>query len=219
MEKVSNFRDISIPKKWDRKGLPSWTYKSKQLLEIEKESLFFNHWQLICHQSDLSSVGDFLTFDLCNERILIIRDNENIIRAFYNLCRHRGSRVMANEKGNCTAIVCPFHGWVYNLDGTLRGASQPKSFPKFNKNDFGLKKIESEIWNGFIFIRLNKGPQKSVKSLMSPFSEELDNYKIDKMVPTDGIWTQKTEVNWKSVRDVDNEGYHVPMAHPSLQDL
>ena len=219
MEKVSNFRDISIPKKWDRKGLPSWTYKSKQLLEIEKESLFFNHWQLICHQSDLSSVGDFLTFDLCNERILIIRDSENIIRAFYNLCRHRGSRVMANEKGNCTAIVCPFHGWVYNLDGTLRGASQPKSFPKFNKKDFGLKKIECEIWNGLVFIRLNKGPQKSVKSLMSPFSEELGNYKIDKMVPTDGIWTQRTEVNWKSVRDVDNEGYHVPMAHPSLQDL
>ena len=143
MEKVSNIRDVSIPKKWDRKGLPSWTYKSRQLLEIEKESLFFNHWQLICHQSDLSSIGDFLTFDLCNERILIIRDNENIVRAFYNLCRHRGSRVMANEKGNCTAIVCPFHGWVYNLDGTLRGASQPKSFPKFNKNDFGLKKIES----------------------------------------------------------------------------
>ena len=219
MEKVSNFRDVSIPKKWDRKGLPSWTYKSKQLLEIEKESLFFNHWQLICHQSDLSSIGDFLTFDLCNERILIIRDNENIVRAFYNLCRHRGSRVMANEKGNCTAIVCPFHGWVYNLDGTLRGASQPKSFPKFNKKDFGLKKIECEIWNGLVFIRLNKGPQKSVKSLMSPFSEELGNYKIDKMVPTDGIWTQRTEVNWKSVRDVDNEGYHVPMAHPSLQDL
>ena len=219
MEKVSNFRDVSIPKKWDRKGLPSWTYKSKQLLEIEKESLFFNHWQLICHQSDLSSAGDFLTFDLCNERILIIRDNENIIRAFYNLCRHRGSRVMANEKGNCTAIVCPFHGWVYNLDGTLRGASQPKSFPEFNKNDFGLKKIECEIWNGFIFVRLNKGPQKSVKSLMSPFSEELGNYKIENMVPTDSIWIQKTEVNWKSVRDVDNEGYHVPMAHPSLQDL
>ena len=219
MGKVSNFRDISIPKKWDRKGLPSWTYKSKQLLEIEKESLFFNHWQLICHQSDLSSIGDFLTFDLCNERILIIRDNENIVRAFYNLCRHRGSRVMANEKGNCTAIVCPFHGWVYNLDGTLRGASQPKSFPEFNKKDFGLKKIECEIWNGLVFIRLNKGPQKSVKSLMSPFSEELGNYKIENMVPTDGIWTQKTEVNWKSVRDVDNEGYHVPMAHPSLQDL
>ena len=219
MEKVSNFRDVSIPKEWDRKGLPSWTYKSKQLLEIEKESLFFNHWQLICHQSDLSSIGDFLTFDLCNERILIIRDNENIIRAFYNLCRHRGSRVMANEKGNCTAIVCPFHGWVYNLNGSLRGASKPKSFPKFNKKDFGLKKIECEIWNGLVFIRLNKGPQKSVKSLMTPFSEELGNYKIDKMVPTDGIWTQRTEVNWKSVRDVDNEGYHVPMAHPSLQDL
>ena len=126
---------------------------------------------------------------------------------------------MANEKGNCTAIVCPFHGWVYNLDGTLRGASQPKSFPRFNKKDFGLKKIECEIWNGFVFVRLQKGPQPEVKTLMLPFSEELGNYKIENMVPTDSIWIQKTEVNWKSVRDVDNEGYHVPMAHPSLQDL
>ena len=133
--------------------------------------------------------------------------------------RHRGSRVVADKQGTCTSIVCPFHGWVYNLDGSLRGVSRPRSFPSIDKKKFGLKKIECEIWKGFVFIRLNKGPQPSVKNLMSPFSEELAFYKIDEMVPSDKIWSQFSEVNWKSVRDVDNEGYHVPMAHPSLQDL
>ena len=108
---------------------------------------------------------------------------------------------------------------MYNLDGSLRGVSKPSSFPSIDKKKFGLKKIECEIWKGFVFIRLNKGPQPSVKNLMSPFSEELAFYKIDEMVPSDKIWSQFSEVNWKSVRDVDNEGYHVPMAHPSLQDL
>ena len=219
MKKKETVRDVSIPKDWDRRGLPSWAYHNENLLKIEEEELFHKHWQLICHQSDLNSVGDFITFDICKERILIVRDKHNKINAFFNLCRHRGSRVVADKQGTCTSIVCPFHGWVYNLDGSLRGVSKPSSFPSIDKKKFGLKKIECEIWKGFVFIRLNKGPQPSVKNLMSPFSEELAFYKIDEMVPSDKIWSQFSEVNWKSVRDVDNEGYHVPMAHPSLQDL
>ena len=212
-------RDVSVPKIWDRKGLPGWAYHSPKLLELEKELVFLSSWQLICHISDVKNKGDFLTFDFCNERILILKDDKNNIQAYNNLCRHRGSRVVAETKGNCKALVCPFHGWVYNLDGTLRGVAKPNLFPKINKQNFGLKKIEFEIWNGFIFIRLNKGSQPSIKELMSPFEEELSNYKIENMIPTEGFWTENSPVNWKSIRDVDNEGYHVPMAHPGLQDL
>ena len=219
MNKLNVPRDISVPKVWDRTGLPSWSYHNSELLEIEKESLFYSHWQLICHQSDVSSVGEYITFDICKERILILRDDKKVIRAFNNLCRHRGSRVVPDKKGKCSAIVCPFHGWVYNFDGSLRGPAKPSSFPKLDKNKLGLKSLECEIWNGFVFVRLNKGPQPSVKELMMPFDEELSYYKIEEMVPAGDIWTQTSNVNWKSVRDVDNEGYHVPMAHPSLQDL
>ena len=166
MKKKENVRDVSIPKNWDRRGLPSWAYHNENLLKIEEEELFHKHWQLICHQSDLNSVGDFITFDICKERILIVRDKHNKINAFFNLCRHRGSRVVADKQGTCTSIVCPFHGWVYNLDGSLRGVSKPSSFPSIDKKKFGLKKIECEIWKGFVFIRLNKGPQPSVKNLM-----------------------------------------------------
>ena len=219
MDGTKEVRDVSIPKNWSRKGLPSWSYFSPSMLELEKEFVFYNHWQIICHTSDIKDNGNFITFDICSERILVLKDEKGKIRAFNNLCRHRGSRVVADEKGKCYALVCPFHGWVYNLNGTLRGPAKPSSFGNLDKDKFGLKKLESEIWNGLVFVRLSKGPQPSVKKLMEPFSEELSYYQMDEMIPTNGIWTQNSPVNWKSVRDVDNEGYHVPMAHPSLQDL
>ena len=101
----------------------------------------------------------------------------------------------------------------------LRGAARPRSFPDLDKTEFGLVPLELEIWNGLIFIRFRKGPQPSVAELMAPVAEELAHYKFAEMVPSYGIWSQTTPVNWKSVRDVDNEGYHVAMAHPALQDL
>ncbi|MEL7256309.1 MAG: aromatic ring-hydroxylating dioxygenase subunit alpha [Pseudomonadota bacterium] len=213
-------RDIQIPNDWDRKGLPGWCYHSAELLELEKEELFKTHWQIACHVSDVPNSGDFQTFDVCGERAIILRDTEGNVRAFQNVCRHRGSRLVAEDSGNCpSAMICPFHGWVYNLDGTLRGAARPDSYPTLDKHEFALRALDMEIWNGFIFIRFKQGPQPSVAELLQPFAEEAAGYRMADHVPTDGIWTEETPVNWKSIRDVDNEGYHVAMAHPALQDL
>ena len=212
--------DVAIPNDWDRSGLPGWAYHSNALLELEKEHVFRNHWQIVGHVADVPEPGDYLTMDVVGERALVVRGKEGEVRAFHNICRHRGSRVVADNQGNCkNALVCPFHGWVYNLDGTLRGAARPSSFPDLDKSEFGLAPLELEIWNGMIFIRFRKGPQPSVAELMAPVAEELAHYKFADMVPSYGIWSQTTPVNWKSVRDVDNEGYHVAMAHPALQDL
>ncbi len=213
-------RNEEIPTDWDRRGLPGWCYHSPALLELEKDQLFKTHWQIACHVSDIPDAGSYLSFDLCEERAIIVRDNDLEVRAFHNICRHRGSRLVAKEQGTCpNALICPFHGWVYNLDGTLRGAARPASFPPLDKNEFGLRSIEMEIWNGFVFVRFKPGPQPSVAELLAPFEAEIASYNMADHVPTDGIWTEQTPVNWKSVRDVDNEGYHVAMAHPGLQDL
>ena len=213
-------RDISVPNDWDRSGLPGWCYHNPALLELEKQHVFREHWQIACHVSDIPEPGNYLAMDVVGERALILRGQDGAVRAFHNICRHRGSRLVADEKGSCrNALVCPFHGWVYNLDGTLRGAARPKSFPPLDKNEFALKALECEVWQGFVFIRFAPGPQPSVADLMKPFEEELGHYRAEEMVPTGDIWTQETPVNWKSVRDVDNEGYHVAMAHPALQDL
>ena len=216
-----HIRDVAIPNDWDRRGLPGWSYHSNALLELEKEHVFRNHWQIIGHVSDLPEAGDYLTMDVVGERALVVRGKDGEVRGFHNICRHRGSRVVADTQGTCkNALVCPFHGWVYNLDGTLRGAARPRSFPDLDKTEFGLMPIDLEIWMGFIFIRFRKdGPQPSVAELLKPIEAELAHYRSADMVPSWGIWTQKSQVNWKSVRDVDNEGYHVAMAHPALQDL
>lgn len=220
MNRPIHNRDVSVPEKWERNGLPGWTYHSDAFLELEKEEIFRKHWQIACHVSDIPKAGDFVALDICGERSIVLRGKDGEVRAFHNLCRHRGSRVVSDEQGNCKgALVCPFHGWVYNLDGTLRGAAQPQSFPDLDKQEFGLKPIETEVWNGLVFIRFAHGSQPSVSELMQPFSAEIDAYNIEDMVPADGLWSQVSDVNWKSVRDVDNEGYHVALAHPALQDL
>jgi phenylpropionate dioxygenase-like ring-hydroxylating dioxygenase large terminal subunit len=204
----------------ERSGLPPWTYFNKELFLIEQEELFRRHWQLACHVSDILGAGDWTTFDIAGERALILRGRDGVVRAFHNVCRHRGSRVVAGESGRCkSAMVCPFHGWSYNLDGTLRAVPKAKTFPKLDPVTHGLVPVEHEIWHGFVFLRFKPGLQASVKELMAHQENEASAYKLTEIRPHGRQTRDLLEVNWKAVRDVDNEGYHVPIAHPALHDL
>ena len=215
------YRGLEVPSDWDRRGLPAWTYRSEALFRLERRKLFLTHWQIVGHVNDLPAIGDWLTFDLLNERAVIMRGNDGEVRAFHNLCRHRGARVLDGEKGHCRgAVVCPFHGWVYNLDGSLRGAAQPGTFRGMDRSAFGLKPIELDLFHGFIFIRFAPGPQGAISEVLAPYEEDFAAYAPEQQLPAEtASWATELPVNWKSVRDVDNEGYHVPLAHPSLQDL
>ena len=223
LEKV-NFlekENTHIPNDWDRAGLPAWSFFNNEMFEAEKDLLFRRHWQLVCHSNDIPNNGDFITWDLVGERALVLRGSDGEVRAFHNLCKHRGSRVLAVDSGNCkSAITCPFHGWTYNLDGTLRGASQPASLPSLDPVKYGLPPLEMDIWNGFIFVRFQPGPQPALSQVLKNFDTEVLQYQLfDLQASGDGFWTEQINANWKCVRDVDNEGYHVPMAHPGLHDL
>ena len=113
---------IAIPEDWDRSGLPGWTYFSEELFELECETIFKTHWQFVCHVNEIAKNGAYVTYDIAGERALVIRGQDGKVRAFHNLCRHRGSRVVSEERGQCNkAMICPYHGWAYNLDGSLRG--------------------------------------------------------------------------------------------------
>ena len=215
------FATVPVPNTWDRRGLPAWAYHSAAMFELEKQRLFLTHWQVAGHESDIPAPGDWLIFDILGERAVVMRGQDGVVRAFHNLCRHRGARVVDGAQGHCRgALVCPFHGWVYNLDGTLRGAAVPTSFGDFDRAAFGLMPIELEIFHGFVFLRFKPGPQPAVATLLAPFAPDFAAYRLGSVVPvsTPG-WGADLPVNWKSVRDVDNEGYHVAMAHPGLQDL
>jgi phenylpropionate dioxygenase-like ring-hydroxylating dioxygenase large terminal subunit len=215
------YKSLDVPADWDRRGLPAWTYRSDALFDLEKQNVFLNHWQIVGHENDIPAPGNWLSFDMLGERAVIMRGTDSMVRAFHNLCRHRGARVVDGTKGHCKgAIVCPFHGWVYNLDGSLRGPAQPKTFKDFKREDFSLKSIELESFHGFLFIRFHPGPQPPVREILAPYASDFAAYKASDQLPAHAaVWETELPVNWKSVRDVDNEGYHVPLAHPSLQDL
>ena len=213
--------DIALPKDWDRSGLPGWAYFSQELFELECETLFKTHWQFVCHVNEAVEIGAYVTFDVAGERALVIRGHDGILRGFHNLCRHRGSRIVPDARGVCNkAMVCPYHGWAYNLDGGLRGIANRDTFPPMQAEKWGLKPLEMEIWNGLVFIRFQAGPQPAVAEILARFDDEIAPYDLANMVPTDSnSMDDLLAVNWKSVRDVDNEGYHVRQAHPGLHQL
>jgi len=185
------------PVDWDRSGLPGWTYFNSELLELETEELFRKKWQLACHVNDVAESGEYITFDIVGERALIVRGRDGALRAFHNVCRHRGSRVVADESGTCkSALICPYHGWAYNLDGTLRGAAQPKSLPPLDPVEWGLKPIEMEIWHGFVFVRFKASDQPPVAQILARFDAEIAPYRIETLIPASPInWVDSTAVN------------------------
>jgi len=199
---------IPVPNEWDRKGLPGWTYHSQAMFDLERTEVFLKQWQIAGHVSEVPGAGDWFSFDLLGERAVVMRGRDGIVRAFHNLCRHRGARVVDGASGNCKgAMVCPFHGWVYNLDGSLRGAARPETFGDMDRSQFGLKPVEMEIFHGFVFLRFLPGPQPSVAEWLKPYSTDFVDYRAEELLSVKTPdWQSELPVNWKSVRDVDNEG-------------
>ena len=111
--------------------LPGWTYNNAEFFELEKEYLFLSNWMLVCHVSEVPNPGDFATLRLMGERALVVRGEDGELRAFYNVCRHRAAAVVQGRTGSCssTGIRCPYHGWLYGLDGSLKAVPAEATFP------------------------------------------------------------------------------------------
>ena len=202
-----------------RGGLPAWSYDSDEVMALENELVFRRNWLLVGHVSQIPEPGDFMTLDVADERALVVRGRDGQVRAFHNLCRHRGSRVVAEASGNCGAVItCPFHGWSYGLDGRLRGVPFAKSFGQLDHASHGLKPLGQEIWHGMVFVRF-KGEGPSIAETLAPIEAAVAPYRLEEMQPLENRWRMAFEANWKATVDVDNEGYHVPVAHPGLNDL
>src|SRR5579862_9590960 len=113
----------------DAHSLPAWIYRDPEFFELEKQTIFRQAWQLVCHQSDVPRTGDYHSFDFLGESVIVLRGEDGQIRSFHNACRHRASRLLDESKGHCgRRITCPYHAWTYGLDGRLLAIPQRDAF-------------------------------------------------------------------------------------------
>ncbi|MBO9498030.1 MAG: aromatic ring-hydroxylating dioxygenase subunit alpha [Novosphingobium sp.] len=199
-------------------SLPAWTYSDPEFFEAEKELVFAPSWQVVCHVSDIAEVGAWHTLDYLGESVIVVRGRDGEVRAFTNVCRHRGSRIVDGSSGCAKKLVCPYHAWTYELDGRLSGVPDSASYPALEKSMQALAPVSMEIWRGFVFVRLkDQGP--SVASMMAPYESMIEPYRFEALKALGRVTMRPRDVNWKNVGDNYSDGLHIPVAHPGLTRL
>src|SRR6266403_1652051 len=129
-------------------------FVSPEVFAEEQKKIFSEHWLLVGHQSQIAKPGDFFVPEVAGESLIITRDKNGEIRGFYNVCRHRGTRLCEEQSGHSSAIQCPYHAWTYGLDGRLIGSPHMDEVPGFDRSDYSLHPVNLGVWEGFIFVNL-----------------------------------------------------------------
>ena len=207
LEQDSIERAFTIPSAW---------YHSSEVFNFEKEIIFSNQWQYVCHENQLSSPGDVICRTIAGNPVLLIRTKEDGIKAFFNVCKHRGGP-LGVKKGTTTVLQCQYHGWTYLTDGSLRGVPDWNHVELFDEKDFGLEPVTIDTWQGLIFAHINE-PTQSLDSVFKGISERIAPTSFNNLE----FYIEQTydvECNWKVYVDNYLEGYHIPIVHPELANL
>ncbi len=193
----------------DARAMPPGVYTSADFLAREMEAIFAREWVCVGRSSRLAEVGDYLTYELAGQPVVVLRDKEGL-RAFSNVCLHRMSTLLEGT-GNRRAIVCPYHAWTYGLDGRLRGAPFMSETTGFCKEDYALPAIRCEEWLGWIYITLDKD-RPSVASALGGLEAMIAPYQMENYVECfreTHVW----DTNWKVLAENFMESYHLPVCH------
>jgi len=194
----------------EARAMPPAVYTSEAFHDAELESVFKKSWFCVGRASALAKVGDYVTCELAGQPIIVLRDKDNVLRAYSNVCRHRMSTLLQG-RGNTKTIVCPYHAWTYNLDGSLRGAPAMKGNKAFCKDHYSLPDIACEDWLGWVFISLNADAQPVAEEL-SEVAELVAGYDMTNYTETffeEHLW----DTNWKVLAENFMESYHLPVCH------
>ena len=194
--------------------LPAYYYYDPDMYEREKQEIFYKTWQYVSYVKDLQKAGDYITADIIDQKILVVRGKDDKLRAFYNVCMHRG-HVLAEGKGNKTIFTCPFHAWSYDATGDLRAAGNGENVAGFELTDLHLSEVLVETFGGMVYVNLDPsaptlhsmadGLEKEFETLVPRFHELI-------FALTDVF---DIECNWKFVFD-QMVCYHCPHIHPQI---
>jgi carnitine monooxygenase subunit len=210
--------DPRIADPLDDMSLPGWVYHDPDFFAVEMARVIRPSWQIVCHVNDIAAPGDWHSLDYLGESVIVMRGDDGQVRAFFNVCRHRASRVVDGSSGCAKKLVCPYHGWTYERDGRLSGVPGKADYASLDMAAFGLKPVEMEIWQGFVFVRLESGGP-GVAAMMEPFAAMVAPYRFADMQALGRVTLRPRAVNWKNVADNYSDGLHIPIAHPGLTRL
>jgi phenylpropionate dioxygenase-like ring-hydroxylating dioxygenase large terminal subunit len=201
----------------DAKSLPQRYFVSSEIFGQEQRKIFSQQWILVGHQSQIPKAGDYFISEVADENLIVVRDQRSTIRGFYNVCRHRGTRLRENQSGHASAIQCPYHAWTYALDGRLLGAPHMDNVPGFDKSDYSLHAVHVGLWEGFIFVNLADSPA-SLDEWFAPLAGKFSQWNLPKLRSAKRI-DYDLEANWKLIFENYSECYHCPGVHPALSKL
>ena len=187
--------------------------------EAEREAIFKRTWLNVGRVELLPKTGSYFTKELpvADTSLILVRGKDKVVRAFHNVCRHRGNKLVWNDypqeevKGTCRQFTCKYHAWRYDLEGKLTFVQQEEEFFDLDKGDYGLKDVRCEVWEGFIFVNLDPDAAP-LKEYLGEMAESLEGYPFHEMTE---VYTYKAEVgsNWKLFIDAFAEFYHAPVLH------
>lgn len=193
--------------------LPSVAYTDDAIFVAEKEKIFSRTWQVVGHSSQVAAPGDYFTTELAGEPLVLVRDGAGKLRGFYNVCRHRAGPP-AEGCGSRKLLRCGYHGWTYDLDGSLLSATEIEGVQGFRPEDFALIPVRAEEWFNLVFVNLD--PQASpLRDTLGELLKQADKFPFTQMK----LFERRTygmKCNWKTYVDNYLEGYHLPSVHPGL---
>ncbi|WP_174543246.1 SRPBCC family protein [Paraburkholderia monticola] len=194
----------------DARSMPPGVYTSEAFLALEQRDVFRNEWLCVGRASALAQTGDYLTAQIADQPVVVLREPGGELRAFSNVCLHRMS-VLLEGRGNVRRIVCPYHAWNYSLDGKLAGAPLMERQSGFCKDQYALPAVRCETWQGWIYVTLNDHAP-SVATQLAGLTSLIEPYGMTDYIETfheEHVW----DTNWKILAENFMESYHLPMLH------
>jgi Rieske 2Fe-2S family protein len=227
MKEAPTFRKTAETFTSGAKTLPQRYFVSPEVFAEEQAKIFSARWVCIGHQTQIAKPGDYFISDVVGESLIVVRpppsnygaasDKHGEIRGFYNVCRHRGTRLKEDACGHASAIQCPYHAWTYALDGRLIGAPHMDQVPGFDKADYSLHAVNLALWEGFIFVNLAKFPIP-LEEWFAPLAGKFSHWNLPKLRSVKRI-EYDVRANWKLIFENYSECYHCPGVHPTLAKL
>jgi choline monooxygenase len=190
--------------------LPPHCYASPAWYEREVERVFLREWVMVGRAEQVPRPGDYFRLDYVGEPLVVVRDEQGAVRVMSAACRHRGTEVVAG-RGNCRAFQCPYHGWTYNLSGELIGAPDMHLVHGFDRSQWGLIPVRTELWGGFIFVNFDPRAEP-LMSRLGEVAERFRAHRFEEMRVTKQ-WSARLNCNWKCWLENSREGYHVKIVH------